>query len=150
MLAANPLGAIITAVGVLVAALITLWNTNEGFRDAVMAIWEAIKGFFVAAVEVIKAAWSGITEFFSAVWEGIKTAFSGVTEFFGGVFSAAWDAIKAVWSGVTAFSNSSFPWWLRYSAGSSRRHGMPLQPCGIQLFRFSKACGTASARYSLS
>lgn len=106
MLAANPLGVIITAVGVLVAALITLWNTNEGFRDAVMAIWEAIKGFFVAAVEVIKAAWSGITEFFSAVWEGIKTVFSGVTEFFGGVFSAAWDAIKAVWSGVTAFFDS--------------------------------------------
>ena len=36
---ANPVGIVIAAVTGLVAALVTLWHTNEGFPNAVISIW---------------------------------------------------------------------------------------------------------------
>lgn len=43
---ANPVGAVITVVAALTATVITLWHTNEDFRDAVIAIWDKIKAVF--------------------------------------------------------------------------------------------------------
>lgn len=100
---ANPIGAIITLVVSLVTAIVTLWTTNEGFRDAVGAIWEAIKGFFLSAKDAIVAAWSTIGEFFSGVWEGIKGAFSAVKEFFSERFQQARQASEAAWDGISSF-----------------------------------------------
>lgn len=44
---ANPIGAVITVVAALTATVITLWHTNEDFRNAVIAIWDKIKAVFV-------------------------------------------------------------------------------------------------------
>lgn len=44
---ANPIGAVITVVAALTATVITLWHTNEDFRNAVIAIWDEIKAVFV-------------------------------------------------------------------------------------------------------
>lgn len=103
ILLANPIGIIVAAVAALVAGILYLWNTNEGFRNAVGAIWEAIKGFFLSAKDAIVNAWNTIADFFAGVWEGIKSAFSGVAEFFGGAFSAAWDAIQSAWGAAVDF-----------------------------------------------
>ena len=100
---ANPIGAIITLVVSLVTAIVTLWTTNEGFRDAVGAIWEAIKGFFLSAKDAIVAAWSTIGEFFSGVWEGIKGVFSTVKNFFSEKFTEARDASESAWDNITTF-----------------------------------------------
>lgn len=57
-LLANPfvlIGALIAGV---VVALITLWKTNEGFRDAVKSVWESIK-------KVISGVVDSIVTFFS-------------------------------------------------------------------------------------
>lgn len=43
---ANPIGAVITLVAALTAAVITLWHTNEDFRDAVIAILDKVKAVF--------------------------------------------------------------------------------------------------------
>lgn len=43
---ANPIGAVITVVAALTATVITLWHTNEDFRDAVIAIWDKVKAVF--------------------------------------------------------------------------------------------------------
>lgn len=58
---ANPIVLIVTLVVGLVAALITLWNTNDGFREAVTAAWDSIK----------------------SVWESVKEAFSNLAESIG-------------------------------------------------------------------
>lgn len=100
---ANPFVLIATLITAVVAALITLWTTNEGFRDAVIAIWETIKGVFVGAWEAIKTAWGAVTEFFSGVWEGIQSVFSVVVDVLGGFFENAWSAIKTVWNAVTGY-----------------------------------------------
>lgn len=100
---ANPFTAIIAIVGALVAALVVLWNTNEDFRNAVGAIWEAIKGFFVGAWEAIKSAWESAGEFFGGIVNGIKGAFEGVGEFLGGLFTAAWEMVRGAWDVAVGF-----------------------------------------------
>ena len=100
---ANVIGAIITLVVSLVSFIVTLWTTNEGFRDAVGAIWEAIKGFFLSAKDAIVNAWSTVKDFFSGVWEGIKGAFSAVKEFFSERFQQARQASEAAWDGISSF-----------------------------------------------
>lgn len=100
---ANPFTAIIAIVGALVAALVVLWNTNEDFRNAVGAIWEAIKGFFVGAWEAIKAAWESAGEFFGGIVNGIKGAFEGIGEFLGGLFTAAWEMVRGAWDVAVGF-----------------------------------------------
>lgn len=47
VMSANPIGAVITVVAALTAAVITLWHTNEDFRNAVIAIWGKVKAVFV-------------------------------------------------------------------------------------------------------
>ena len=99
----NVIGAIITLVVSLVSFIITLWTTNEGFRNAVGAIWEAIKGFFLSAKDAIVNAWSTVKDFFSGIWEGIKGAFSAVKEFFQEKFESAKGAVESAWDTVTGF-----------------------------------------------
>ncbi len=100
---ANPVGIVIAAVTGLVAALVTLWHTNEGFRNAVISIWENIKQAFSSAWTAIKGVWDQVKPFFSGIWNGIKTVFSSVKPYLSAAFSGAWSAIKAVWSTVTGF-----------------------------------------------
>lgn len=49
----SPIGLVVGLVAGLVAAIVVLWNTNEGFRDAVMNVWNGIKDFIGDAVQAI-------------------------------------------------------------------------------------------------
>lgn len=118
-LAANPIVLVIAAIAALVAAFAVLWNTNESFRDGVIAIWESIKGAFIAFDEwlsgIFATDWSEqfgalghlMNAFFqniSAIWESIKKVFSGIITFIKGVFTGnwemAWNGIKDIIGGV--------------------------------------------------
>ncbi len=55
-LSLNPLGIIIGLVVALVAAFLYLWNTNEGFRNFCIELWNSISSFFINA-------WNGIVTF---------------------------------------------------------------------------------------
>lgn len=66
----NPIGIIIGLIAGLVAALIYLWNTNDGFRNALINAWNAIK-------EVALDCWGEICKFFT---EDIPNAWNFVVE----------------------------------------------------------------------
>lgn len=97
-LSMNPIGIVITLVASLVTGLITLWNTNEDFRNAVKEIWDSIKGFFVDAWNAIKGVWEECVSFFRDIWDGITGIFSGVKDALSGWFSDAWQSVKDVFA----------------------------------------------------
>lgn len=102
-MAANPIGLVITIITSLIATLMTLWATNEGFREAVMAAWTAIQEKFTAAWAAISSAWGTATEFFSGIATGIQNAFNTATTTISQFFSDAWANIQGVWSSVVGF-----------------------------------------------
>lgn len=71
-MSASPIILVVGLITGLVAAIITLWNTNEDFRNAVIGAWEKIK-------EVASDVWGGICDFFT---EDIPNAFESVKSFF--------------------------------------------------------------------
>lgn len=50
---ASPVGLAIGLIAGLIAAIVALWNTNDGFREAVMNAWNGIKDFIGNAVQAI-------------------------------------------------------------------------------------------------
>lgn len=56
----SPIGLVVGLVAGLVAAIVVLWNTNDGFRDAVMNVWNGIKDFIGDAVQAIGGFFSNL------------------------------------------------------------------------------------------
>lgn len=71
VMAANPIDIVITVVAALVAALITLFATNEDFRNKVIAVWEAVK-------EAASKVFGAIADFFTVT---IPNAFNDFINF---------------------------------------------------------------------
>jgi TP901 family phage tail tape measure protein len=128
-LLANPFALVVVAIAALVAAVIHLWNTNEEFRDTVIACWERVKEAFSGLAEAlggllaalgiqfqgfgegVSAIWDALCQFLAPVLEvALETitetleatlqALTGLLEIFSGVFSGDWEKI---WQGVADF-----------------------------------------------
>lgn len=99
---ANPIGIIITLAAGLVTAIITLWNTNEDFRNGVIEIWTSIKDWISGAVE-------SIVSWFTTAGENIRSFFNNVGT---AVSNKARDIARAVRDGVQSAID-----WLRELPG---------------------------------
>ena len=98
----NPIGLIITLAAGLVTAIITLWNTNEDFRNGVIEIWTSIKDWISGAVE-------SIVSWFTTAGENIRSFFTNVCT---AVSDKARDIARAVRDGVQSAID-----WLRELPG---------------------------------
>lgn len=93
-MAANSFGAAIVIIMGVVTALVYLWNTSDGFRNGVIAIWEAIKTAFTTAFEVIS---TGIQNFIASVQEFIGNLKQGIQDKLDEIHQGwdnAWNAIQ--------------------------------------------------------
>lgn len=77
---ANPAVFIISIIAGLVAALITLWNTNDGFREAVTAAWDSVKEAFSNLAESIGEKIESIKNFFGNLKDAASEKFSAMKE----------------------------------------------------------------------
>jgi len=79
---ANPIVLVVTLIAVLVAAVITLWETNAGFRNFIIKAWNMIKNVISTVVHAIVGAWNWLWRQGAKVVRGIVTAFWAVVNFF--------------------------------------------------------------------
>lgn len=110
---ANPIGLIIAAIAAVIAILVLLWNNCEGFRNAVLAIWEAVKTGFNAAVEFIKglingfiAAIQSIGAFFASVGAAISSTWASIKSFFSNGINQIKSTVSSGISNVVSFFTS--------------------------------------------
>lgn len=76
IMAANPVGAIITVIGLLIGAFVTAYNKCEWFRNGVDKFFKDAADFFKGLGEDFKETGEDILEFFKGLGKGIGDFFS--------------------------------------------------------------------------
>lgn len=119
---ANPIMLVVTLIAGLVAAIITLWNTNDGFREAVTNVWNAFK-------DVVGGAISSVGEFITNLVTWFSELPGKIGGFLGDVISGVADwasnmvqkAIEVGSNFITNINNffSKLPYYIGYAVGFS-------------------------------
>jgi len=71
VMAANPIGLVVAAIGLLVAAFVTLWNKCEGFRNFFIGMWDGIKKIASSTMEFLGSVFGGIIDLYKGYINGI-------------------------------------------------------------------------------
>lgn len=98
----GPITLIIAAIAAVATGIAVLWNTNEGFRNAVTSIWSAITSAISSAVtgicnfftQTIPSALNSLASFFSGIWNGITNIVSNALNAISGVISGVFNTVK--------------------------------------------------------
>lgn len=90
----NPIGAIISLIVGAVAAIVALWHTNEGFRNAVISAFKAV---YDTIKSVVKAIWGFFTE---TIPEAFSKAVDFITSLPGKAIQWGKDMIQGFVDGV--------------------------------------------------
>ncbi|MBD5642777.1 phage tail tape measure protein [Clostridium botulinum] len=109
LMAMSPVGWIVIAIAAVVVGLVTLWNTNEDFRNAVIGAWNAI-------LDACKTVWKWIVDFFTVdipvAWQSVLDFFSGVPEWFANLWSTIQQAFIDGWNAIVNFFTQTIPEWI--------------------------------------
>lgn len=128
----SPVGIAVAAIAAITAVIVTLWNTNEDFRNRITEIWNRIKtvftefgqhitdklnslGFdFENFGEVVKAIWEGFCNVLAPIIEGVfnniaifiettLNVITGVFDLFVSLFTGDW---SGAWDAVKGIFES--------------------------------------------
>lgn len=100
---ANPIVFIVSLIIGLVSGIIYLWNTNEGFRNAVIEIWNKIK-------ETIGNVVNGIITFFT---ETVPNAFQSFIQFWINLGNNIKNTFINAWNSIVTFFTETIPTWIQ-------------------------------------
>jgi tape measure domain-containing protein len=127
---ANPIMLVVTLLAGLIATIVTLWNTNEGFRNAVINVWNAFKdtvgnvitsvgGFIDNLISWFQALPGRIGAFLSNVISNVQNWASnmvsraseagsnfvnGIVSFISGLPSAVWNWLSSALTNAWNFA----------------------------------------------
>ncbi|MET7326415.1 tape measure protein [Streptomyces sp. NPDC005549] len=120
-LTANPYVLAIAEIVALVLAIKNLWDTNKGFRDAVIQIWQSISDFLQPVIEfisgIITNTFTQVSQWFNENQQGIQNLIQTVWGVIQGVFEVAMIAIQAVVSLVLGQMQAGWEIWSNVISG---------------------------------
>ena len=99
---ANVIGIVVTAIAALVTWLVTLYNTNDEFREKVNAAWAAVKTVVLNAVAAFENA---VDKFFDKVVEignSVVSFFKSVPE---QMVEIGKNIVRGLWEGIKAMAS---------------------------------------------
>lgn len=112
-----PVVAAVAAIGVLVAAFVHLWNTNEEFRNNIIATWDSIKQKFDEFGQGIVDRLNALGFDFKSFSDVVKAVWEGLCKFLGPVFEQAFKAVEAVLGGALKVLTGMFDFWVGLFTG---------------------------------
>ncbi len=122
---ANPIMKIVSLILLLVGAIVALWQNNEGFRVAVIAIWTSIWGTISGVVEKIKGAFNTVKTAVITVFNAVKSIIVGVFQTIGNIIKAPINAIIGGINQVLSKINKiKIPNWVPLIGGKHSDFGM--------------------------
>lgn len=109
VLAANPILLVVSVIAGLVAAIVTLWNTSEEFRTAVLNIWNSLKTAILGAIDSIKqkiTEWkTSLDTFVNVTIPGfVNGVVSKFTSIVGKVKKIGSDIVSGLWEGIKSMT----------------------------------------------
>lgn len=112
-LSANPIGLVIIGLVALIAGLVYLWNTSEGFRNFWINAWESIKNTCSIAID-------GISKFFTdtipSAFDNLINSAKAIKDFFVNGFEYIKNSIAQFGSElVTRFKNWCDEVWILFT-----------------------------------
>lgn len=139
---ANPIMLVVTLLAGLITTIVTLWNTNEGFRDAVISVWDAFKETVGNAITSVGEFINNLIAWFQALSESIG-AFLGevignVQNWASNMVSMAYEAGSNFVSNVVSFISGlpSAVWnWLSNTLAKARDFAGQLAQAGTNAAR---------------
>jgi hypothetical protein len=97
---ANPIGLVVTAIGLLVAGLILAYNNSETFRNILDKVFDAVK----KVVDFLRPIGAAYFDGLKLAFNAIKTVLSGYAKIVMGVF----DAFKTVYNFLKPITSKAF------------------------------------------
>jgi hypothetical protein len=97
---ANPIGLVVTAIGLLVAGLILAYNNSETFRNILNKVFDAVK----QVVDFLRPIGAAYFDGLKLAFNAIKTVLSGYAKIVMGVF----DAFKTVYDFLKPITSKAF------------------------------------------
>jgi hypothetical protein len=102
----NPIGLIVIAVGLLVAAMVKLWNSNEAFRKAVIAVAKVALNAFAAIIPMVGEVFEAIMKVVTGPLRAFLTALSKLPGV-GKYAKAGLDIMNKGLNGISDFAKSA-------------------------------------------
>lgn len=120
---ANPIGVVVTVIGLLVSAFMYLWNTSEEFRNFWIGLWNGIcqtvsgiaSWFYSTVIQPVINGFNSFSSFvssiFSKIGSTINNSIKQISNFvlsiistlqrgWNNIFSGIYNTARSIWSGI--------------------------------------------------
>lgn len=114
---ANPIGWVIGAVAALVAGIIVAWKKFEGFRQAILGVWEVMKNFWTLIKDYVVDRIKGLISGIAGLGKVIALIFKGE-------WSKAWETGKQAVKDLSGIDAAKKAWEKGKQTGEAWNKGI--------------------------